>query len=271
MGLAGENDWSIKVSPDGSTWTTAMQVSAATGLLSGAAVQGSPLDATEGRLLAVGAFGLGSAAAPIVADLNLANSGGTVSVESGVTANMPAGLSGRHAVIVAKSESDGGFQLLCDQSGDALYLRRLVAGSWGAWRRLWDSGNLLGTVSQSGGVPTGAIIEQSSGAAGTVTKWADGTMICAHTMDMSFVTASRLAADWSFPESFVAVPVLSASLDGDDLSANATPAASEVSAVVMEAATVSSARAALHRISGLTGFGSGDSARVYVSAHGRWF
>ncbi|WP_155290728.1 hypothetical protein [Pseudomonas chlororaphis] len=37
---------------------------------------------------------------------------------------------------------------------------------------------ILGTVSQSGGTPTGAIIESGSNANGRYTKFANGTMIC---------------------------------------------------------------------------------------------
>jgi hypothetical protein len=47
------------------------------------------------------------------------------------------------------------------------------AGPAQAFRR----GNILGTVSQSGGVPTGAVIERGSNANGTYLKYADGTMI----------------------------------------------------------------------------------------------
>ena len=38
--------------------------------------------------------------------------------------------------------------------------------------------NILGTVSQSGGIPTGAVIERGSNANGEYVKFADGTMIC---------------------------------------------------------------------------------------------
>lgn len=38
--------------------------------------------------------------------------------------------------------------------------------------------NILGTVSQSGGVPTGAIIERGSNANGEYTKYADGKLVC---------------------------------------------------------------------------------------------
>ena len=38
--------------------------------------------------------------------------------------------------------------------------------------------NILGTVSQSGGVPTGAVIERGSNANGEFVRYADGTQIC---------------------------------------------------------------------------------------------
>lgn len=41
--------------------------------------------------------------------------------------------------------------------------------------------NAVGTVSQSAGVPTGAIIESGSNSAGQYTKWADGTYHCTRT------------------------------------------------------------------------------------------
>lgn len=42
----------------------------------------------------------------------------------------------------------------------------------------YHRGNILGTVSQSGGTPTGAIIERGSNANGEYIRWADGTQIC---------------------------------------------------------------------------------------------
>lgn len=50
---------------------------------------------------------------------------------------------------------------------------RLMRADYG-----YGPGNLLGTVSQSGGVPTGAVIERGSNANGEYVKFADGTMIC---------------------------------------------------------------------------------------------
>ncbi|WP_244858229.1 hypothetical protein [Pseudomonas sp. PP3] len=53
----------------------------------------------------------------------------------------------------------------------ALAIALLAAGVYG-------KSNILGSVSQSAGVPTGAVIERGSNANGEWTKYADGTMIC---------------------------------------------------------------------------------------------
>ena len=69
------------------------------------------------------------------------------------------------------------------QSGAAWSAVKLPDGSeWTgpAWNSFKSAAraDILGTVSQSGGVPTGAIIEAGSNSNGTYTKFADGTMIC---------------------------------------------------------------------------------------------
>ncbi len=50
MGTAGTDDFTIKVSADGSSWTTALSFDGASGTAGGAAVQQSPTDTTSGRL-----------------------------------------------------------------------------------------------------------------------------------------------------------------------------------------------------------------------------
>lgn len=42
----------------------------------------------------------------------------------------------------------------------------------------YNKTNIVGTVSQSAGVPTGAIIERGSNANGEYVRWADGTQEC---------------------------------------------------------------------------------------------
>ena len=49
--------------------------------------------------------------------------------------------------------------------------------TYGTWRRVYSQENILGSVSNAGGVPTGAIIERGSNANGEYIKFADGTVI----------------------------------------------------------------------------------------------
>jgi hypothetical protein len=75
--------------------------------------------------------------------------------------------------------------------------------------------NILGVVSQSGGVPTGAIIERGSNANGEFVRYADGTQICTRVWSITVATtalgqihrdAAPTGAIWTFPAVFSAEP-----------------------------------------------------------------
>ncbi len=93
---------------------------------------------------------------------------------------------------------------------------RASDGTWGPWRRVLTAGSILGTVAQSGGVPTGAIIERGSNANGEYARFADGTQICS-LREGSLAVAVTVAAGsmyrdntlggWTFPSAFAAVPI----------------------------------------------------------------
>ena len=130
MGLAGTTGFSIKVSPDGGSWTEALAFDPASGTASGAAVQVSADDTTSGRLM----------------------------------------------------RADYGY----------------------------GPGNLLGSVSENSGTPTGAVIERGSNSNGDYVRFADGTQICSATLDPVTCTTSEGAvfssssAAWSYPMPFAA-------------------------------------------------------------------
>ncbi|MBD8090994.1 hypothetical protein IFT48_13410 [Pseudomonas fluorescens] len=73
---------------------------------------------------------------------------------------------------------------------------------------------LVGTVAQSGGVPTGAIIERGSNANGQFTKYADGTLICWDAVGFSAGTTVGAGSIFqsppvparSFPATFASPP-----------------------------------------------------------------
>lgn len=79
---------------------------------------------------------------------------------------------------------------------------------------VYTRGNLVGTVSQSGGTPTGAVVERGSNANGTYVRFADGTQICEHAIawaDINTATASGVFAttgtlSWTFPAAFATTP-----------------------------------------------------------------
>lgn len=181
IGTTGDDDFHVKVSPDGSTWHEAMQVSGATG---------------GARVL-------------------------------------------------------GGFLI-----DDKLAFHR---------------GNILGAVSQTAGVPGGAVIEAGSNANGSYTRFADGTQICRHGLRLNYANSGKLNETWIFPAGFIGTAHVAATFDINDLGANAAPDADEVTAPGVSAVGASSVVVQVRRIRGLTDFAPGDTVLVYLSATGRWF
>lgn len=78
----------------------------------------------------------------------------------------------------------------------------------------YGPGNLLGTVSEAGGSPTGAVIERGSNADGDYVRFADGTQICwsnQMTVDVTVAAGAifrSVPVNWTFPVAFFEVPAL---------------------------------------------------------------
>lgn len=175
MGLAGDNDFSIKVSPDGTTFTQALVVDATTGHVTGAAVQATAADTTPGRLA----------------------------------------------------------------RADYAY----------------GPGNLVGTVGQVGGLPTGAVIENGSNANGRYTRFADGTQICSQHFG-----SNRSVHDWTYPAAFV-------NTAAGNLALSALPfGGSALSATVNWTPTSTTAQFRLWNATG-----NAVASQMHASAVGRWF
>lgn len=78
---------------------------------------------------------------------------------------------------------------------------------------LYNQGNAVGTVSQSAGVPTGALIGSGSNANGSYTRLADGTQMCWHTFSITPSGANTpTLATWTFPIAFSAAPIMHVSV-----------------------------------------------------------
>lgn len=68
--------------------------------------------------------------------------------------------------------------------------------------------NVLGTVSQAGGVPTGALIERGSNANGSYVRFADGTQKCIMIRAVGGSGAGVRTFNLNYPAAFAAGPVL---------------------------------------------------------------
>jgi hypothetical protein len=84
----------------------------------------------------------------------------------------------------------------------------LAAGAMVGGQAVYHRGNLLGPVAETGGSPTGAVIEQGSTVEGEYTRFADGTQICWTELD----TSAGGGVSWSYPVDFAAPPQLSGTM-----------------------------------------------------------
>lgn len=177
--------------------------------------QASTLDAATNRLMRVGAFGLGATGVnlnPPGDNLNTLRTNGTYRC-TGATVGTPFG-SFIGQVTHAGQSGDYATQFGLSSQTSAVYFRRLNNNVWSSWREIYHQDNLIGTVSQSSGVPTGAIIERGSNANGDYVRFADGTQIGWRTITTPHPNGTLVSGvyvsdfvDTPMPATFVSVPV----------------------------------------------------------------
>lgn len=167
----------------------------------GRAVQASPIDAELGKLLKVGAFGLGASGGS--AHLAHLQDAADVSqfLADGVTSDPPdKPVLGRgHVGMHFAHTADRWCQLLAQVAGtssgkEQFFFRRNYQGNISDWRELYHQGSILGDVSHNSGVPTGALIERGHNASGSYARFADGSQLCWR----QNVTSSPLNFDTDF-------------------------------------------------------------------------
>lgn len=227
MGTAGSDAFAIKVSPNGSDWTTAFEidpVSARPTLFQGAQLDGpltgmattqSATDTTIGRVPVLrqsaggsGIFGLGAVLAPPeLDDLDATTSPSgfyRVSAETFNSANRPASTSDMaHLILTRHDAVSGGRQFFGSSIQSDWWHRLHKDDDWQPWRKLYDSGNILGDVGiDSDNTPTGAIIDRGDNTNGEYIRFADGTQICCQMLSSD--AAAKVV--WDFPVQFAAVP-----------------------------------------------------------------
>ena len=225
----------------------------------------SATDTTAGRLLKVGDFGLGSG-------IRLSSGSADDYTQSGLyflvdqITNKPVTGGGNLFVSRDQPASEIVSQIFVHRGGDRSiwYRNKDISGVWGAWRQIYHSANILGTVSQSDGVPTGAIIQRGSNANGEFVKYADGTMWCfVSTIEATFASTTALEASWTFPASFVSASTVIPSVLTSPLNGRRS------FHVRADFNRITNSRITAH--ANPDTFSSGDTANFQVTAIGRWY
>jgi len=191
--------------------STAMQIDVP---ITGSAVQSDSEDTTAGRLMKNGAHGLGATELPSLSGDIFQDSA------TGFYYARPVSSSG-----AADSPSDDNWNILKwqraadfqaalaikqDSGAPEFYVGLTNNGVQDDWSEIYHNGNLLGTVSESGGDPTGAVIERGSNTSGEYVRYADGTQICWRKVSHDFSSSGNVL--YSYPAAFAAGPVGAGSL-----------------------------------------------------------
>lgn len=173
-------------------------------------------DSTVGRVLRVGDHGIGAESLNSVAGttIDALRSNGFYYVASGANqGNAPSSTNGylwNRSITQAYA-----IQNYYVVTTGVEYKRVLNNGAWTAWSVVGSP--IVGTTSQSGGVPTGSIIERGTNSNGEYTRFADGTQICmvsmpttaqaVNTASGTLFQSASVSITWPMP--FLATPTVS--------------------------------------------------------------
>jgi hypothetical protein len=195
--------------------TGAATAALARGNLDVARVVTSETDVTAGRGLIVGSGGLlANAPAIAVTNLNDVVTGHNWAVNNAAgIANLPTS-AGPGIVTVERRATDRYWQTYREAApsggSNGREWTRVYNGSfWTSWAPTYSPLSILGDVSQSGGVPTGALIQTASGSNGLAKRFACGLQICWHRVALTVgIGSSHLGGfrsgtqTWTFPLAF---------------------------------------------------------------------
>lgn len=190
--------------------------------LSVAPKQASASDSTVGAGLVVGAFGLGGTDQLQLPGTNLNALDRTqflVAADS-IPSNWDSGLGIYPMGIHVQRSSVVQGQFAIAYQGNAAFRTRNDASSWQPWRKFFDTRNVIGVVSDSGGYPSGSLFESGSNGNGLYRRYADGFQMCEHSINISDVNTANGAIfgsgsyTWTQPASYSQPP----SAQGEDIS-----------------------------------------------------
>jgi hypothetical protein len=179
----------------------------------------NPVDQTSNRLLEFGDFGVGYGIPKSGVSLDTLTIPGVYTIDATCTNRPPEAHSEVTLPLYVHSNNDRVIQMAYQGHSEIVsWIRIYNTVNWGSWRRVFNQGSILGAVSQSEGVPTGAIIEAGSNEKGEYTKFADGTLVMISPTTVIDLTDTSVKAVPLYPATFVgtrpATSVSSGTYDG---------------------------------------------------------
>ncbi|ASK18858.1 hypothetical protein [Halomonas sp. N3-2A] len=232
-------------------------------------------------LMAVGAFGLGSTDrnSAVVTDGNASLPSGFFGGTGSQGINFPAGAQYRPLINVNRRSGPGVYNTLrLFSTSSELVVRTgtITDGEaiWDSDSRIYTDKNVLGPVSHLAGVPTGAIIETGNTPDGRYRKFADGSMECGKTFEVTdigefgsgtFTDPYRTNIwNWDFPKLFISAPQVASFC-----TCSTTIASERINSVV--ANSLSNSRASGVQVyRGSNALGTQAPVIVTLTASGRW-
>ena len=168
----------------------------------------------DARFVQPGQYGIGIPTVSTETNLNNYTSGGSYIIPATGVTNLPTSWGQGRATL----EVDGGASAYISQSikrNGFSALRWYNGSTWEPWYWEINQNNIIGTVSQTAGVPTGAVIEEGSNANGLYTKFADGTLICYmrefptdQALNTAYGALFQGTRVWTFPVAFFSAPAV---------------------------------------------------------------
>ena len=229
LGLIGSENLDVKVSTDGTTFEQAVSIDVASGLVR------CPIGLR---------LGPGTETAPTLAFMGDANTG----VYNPSTNQLAVATAGIRRATFGASGLDA-TNLLRDGS------------------QVFSRDNVVGAVSQAGGVPTGAVVESGSNANGSYTRWADGTLVCMALRTLSHASSLRLQDSWNFPMAFDSAPAISISPSGNGSARDLR----DVGAFGYLGLSSNTVALNVYRAASSSAFLAGETWEVCATAWGRWY
>jgi hypothetical protein len=204
--------------------------------------------------------------------VNKAAAGDTASLlyQTGFSGRAEMGLAGDDDFAIKVSADGSGWQTAL-RADAASGIVDFAQGATVAGQEVLSRGGLLGTVSQVGGAATGAVIEQGSNADGEYVRFADGTMMCTHTVVADYTSAESLSVRWNFPSTFITKPICSSMLRIGNMELELTPPITDITGVLRGPSNGTLCDFFVYRVTGGTDFEPGDTTPIQVTALGRWF